>query len=168
MRGRVPIGVLVLALALGMALLLRTQMSPVAGQSDAAQATSNPAGPGAPSGSIVGGTRTSDAGGVTFRVTWQGPEAGPVFAVAMDTHSVPLDGYDLRELAVLRTDEGVVVQPTDWDAPKGGHHRSGTLSFPATTTDGAPIIGPSTKSLELTVRGVAGVAERKLQWDLPS
>ena len=64
-------------------------------------------------------TQTSEGGGVTVAVTWQGPSAGPVFDVAMDTHSVDLDGYDLRQLAVLRNDQGQEVRPNGWDAPAG-------------------------------------------------
>jgi hypothetical protein len=149
--------VVALALVLGAGLLLWPKSSPAAGELPAAPLQPNPV-----------GARTSEGGGVTIKVTWQGPDAGPVFAVVMDTHSIDLDGYNLRELATLRTDEGAEVHPSGWDAPKGGHHRSGSLTFPATTADGAPLIGPSTKSLELTVRGVAGVNERKLKWELPS
>jgi hypothetical protein len=73
-------------------------------------------------------TQTNEGGQVTIKTTWQGRGAGPVFAVVMDTHAVDLDGYDLKQLAVLRTDDGREVQPIGWDAPKGGHHRSGTLT----------------------------------------
>jgi hypothetical protein len=113
-------------------------------------------------------TRTSDGGQVTVAVTWAGPAAGPVFTVAMNTHAVDLNGYDLRQLAVLRTDKGQEVQPTGWDAPKGGHHRQGTLTFPAKTMDGSPLINPSTRSVELVIRDVAGVPERTFEWNLPS
>lgn len=110
--------------------------------------------------------QSSDAGNVTVDVTWKGRAAGPVFTVAMDTHSVDLDGYDLRTLALLRTDQGTEVQPASWDAPKGGHHREGTLTFPTTTADGKPLLGPETRSFELIIRGIAGVPERKFRWTL--
>lgn len=110
------------------------------------------------------GTQTSEGGNVTVKVTWQGTAAGPVFTVSMDTHSVDLDRYDLRQLAVLRTDQGQEIQPTGWDAPKGGHHREGTLTFPATTADGQPVVGPNTRNVELVIRNVAGVPERILRW----
>jgi hypothetical protein len=86
----------------------------------------------------------------------------------MNTHAVDLDGYDLRQLAVLRTENGQGVQPIDWDAPKGGHHRQGTLTFPAKTTDGSPLITLSTRSVEVVIRDVAGVPERTFQWNLAS
>lgn len=115
-------------------------------------------------------TQTSEGGQVTVKVTWSGRAAGPVFQVVLDTHAVDLDGYDLRQLATLRTrgtsggDGGRVAPPTDWTAPKGGHHREGALSFPTTTADGAPLIDATTRTVELTIRNVAGVAERKFQW----
>lgn len=109
-------------------------------------------------------TQTSDAGRVTVKVTWTGAASGIAFRVIMDTHSVDLDGYDLQQLAVLRTDQGLESQPSGWDAPKGGHHREGTLTFPATTADGTPLIGPSTGTIELLIRDVAGVPERSFRW----
>ncbi len=137
------------------------QTLPVAAAAIATQsATAAPSSPG------DGSTLSSEGGGVTVQVTWNGKEAGPVFTVAMDTHSVDLDIYDLRQLAELRTDQGVIVQPSSWQAPKGGHHRNGTLSFPATTPDGGAVLGPQTKSFELTIRGIANTAERKFRWDL--
>jgi hypothetical protein len=86
--------------------------------------------------------------------------------VAMDTHSVDLDAVDLGRSAVLRVDQGREVPPTGWDAPKGGHHREGKLTFPDKGADGAPLIGPDTWVVELVIRDVAGVPERTLRWDL--
>lgn len=111
-------------------------------------------------------TRTNEGGQVTVTVTWQGPAAGPRFDVVLDTHAVDLDGYDLRQLAVLRTGDGREVQPLTWDAPTGGHHREGTLVFPATTPDGTPLIGPTTGTIELVIRDIAEVPERTFQWTL--
>ncbi len=84
----------------------------------------------------------------------------------MDTHVVNLDGYDLKQLAVLRTDQGQEIQPVSWNAPTGGHHRSGTLTFPATLADGTPLIGSNTRNIELVIRNVGGVPERTLKWTL--
>ena len=109
-------------------------------------------------------TQTNEGGEVIFRVTWQGPEGGPVFKVAMDTHSVDLDGYDLGQLAVLRADDGRELQPSAWEAPKGGHHRAGTLTFPTTGDDGKAVVGRDTPGFELIIRDVAGVPERVLRW----
>ena len=84
----------------------------------------------------------------------------------MDTHSVPLDGYDLSTLSSLSTERGVVVTPVKWESPRGGHHRRGTLTFPQTQSDGAQVIDSATKYVELTIRTIDGVAERKFRWDL--
>lgn len=111
----------------------------------------------------VGGKRTSDAGSVTVDLTWDGPEAGLVFKVAMDTHSVDLDGFDLMNLALLRTDTGVEVAPITWDAAKGSHHREGRLSFPP-TADGRPLLGESVRAITVVVKDVA-TPERSFQWN---
>ena len=117
----------------------------------------------APAGDVV---QTSDEGQVKVAVTRQAEAAAPTFTVALDTHSVELDGYDLRQLAVLRTDQGREVRPSGWDAPKGGHHRSGALTFPAMASDGSPLVGPTTRELTLVIRDVAGVPERVFRWPL--
>ena len=111
-------------------------------------------------------TQTNEDRQITIKATWQGRGAGPVFAVEMDTHAVNLDGYDLKQLAVLRTDQGQEIQPVSWNAPTGGHHRSGTLTFPATLADGTPLIGSNTRNIELVIRNVGGVPERTLKWTL--
>ncbi len=113
-------------------------------------------------------TQTSEGGQVTIAATWEGEAAGPVFDVALNTHSVDLDGIDLAQSADLRADNGVEVKPAAWEAPKGGHHRSGVLTFPTTTPDGKPLIAKDTRVLMLTIRGVAGVPERVFRWELSS
>jgi hypothetical protein len=111
-----------------------------------------------------GATQTNEGGEVTIAATLQRSDTETVFNVAMNTHAVDLDGYDLKQLAVLRIDGGREVQPTSWDAPKGGHHRSGTLTFPATDADGKPLMASGTRTIELIIRNVAGVPERVLAW----
>jgi hypothetical protein len=111
-----------------------------------------------------GATQTSEGGQVTIKVVLQDTSGAPTFKITMDTHAVDLDGYDLERLAVLQTDQGQTVQPTEWDAPKGGHHREGTLTFPATAANGNTLIRPETRRIELVIRDVAGVPERTLTW----
>lgn len=101
-------------------------------------------------------TVESDGGGVTVAATWLRDQTSPAFTVALDTHSVDLDGIDLREQAVLRVN-GTEYRPTRWDAPRGGHHREGTLAFGTAQV-------PEGATVELVVRDVAGVAERTLTW----
>lgn len=145
----------------GLALILGIVISACSASPPAA-ATRGPTSTATPSTS----TQTSDEGQVTVKVTWTDPSAGLAFAVVMDTHAVDLDGYDLKQLAVLRTDQGREVQPNDWDAPKGGHHRSGTLTFPTNGPDGKSLIGPHTRTITLVIRDVAGVPERVFRWAL--
>ncbi|MBI3964990.1 MAG: hypothetical protein HY329_05080 [Chloroflexi bacterium] len=111
-------------------------------------------------------SQSSEAGQVQVVVTRQTDAATPTFEVTLDTHSVDLDGVDLGQLAVLRTGTGAEVRPTTWDAPNGGHHRKGHLSFPATTADGKSVIDEGMRSVELVIRDVAGVAERSFRWTL--
>lgn len=110
-------------------------------------------------------SRLDEQGAVTVAVTplnLGNPEDTLDFEIAMNTHSVDLS-MDLAQLATLTTDTGKSVEATAWDAPSGGHHVSGTLSFPA-AVDGAPLLeGVST--LTLTIRDV-DVPERVFVWDL--
>lgn len=109
-------------------------------------------------------TQRVEGGNVTVAVTWGGSSADPIFDITLDTHSVDLDRIDLSQLAVLRVD-GLEVQPVSWDAPKGSHHRAGTLTFPATAPDGDALIHLGTTTVELVIRDVAGVPERVFQWN---
>jgi len=84
------------------------------------------------------------------------------FDVAMNTHMVDLS-MDLAKLTTLTTDTGLTLQPTVWDAPKGGHHVEGTLAFPATQSGKA--ILDSAKQLTLTMTGVDNVT-RTFTWNL--
>ena len=113
-------------------------------------------------------TQSSSGGSVTIDVTWENlrDPSALRFSVAMNTHSVELDGFDLGKLTTLRNDQGQEVSPESWDAPQGSHHRSGTLIFPAKDGSGKPIVGPGVKSLDLVIRDVAGVKERVLKWEV--
>lgn len=120
----------------------------------------------ATSEAAVSASQSTAGGEVTITATWDGISSGPTFGIEMNTHAVDLDGYDLRQLAVLRTDSGTALQPSGWEAPAGGHHRKGTLTFPATMSDGQPIVGPATRTIELVIRDVAGVPERIFRWNI--
>ncbi len=96
-------------------------------------------------------------------IEWLGTANGLLtFAVAMNTHSVELDSYDLGEMAVLRDDLDQEYHPTSWDSGPGGHHRRGTLTFPLPNS----VSQDEAKYLQLTIRDVAGVEERILIWEL--
>jgi hypothetical protein len=92
-----------------------------------------------------------------------GSQAGKLtFEVALNTHSVDLN-MDLATLSTLTTDTGLTVQADVWDAPRGGHHVSGTLSFPS-SVDGKEILDGAAK-LTLTIKDV-DAPERTFAWDL--
>lgn len=109
----------------------------------------------------AGAQQTNDGGGVTLMATWAGPSAGAAFTVSLDTHSVDLDGLDLAA-ATLRNDRGEQLTGGAWDAPKGGHHRTGTLRFAG---DAVALLARATW-IELLVPGVGGVPERVLRWQV--
>jgi hypothetical protein len=84
------------------------------------------------------------------------------FDVSLSTHSVDLS-MDLAAEATLTTDAGTTVSPLSWDAPKGGHHVSGILTFPA-SLDGNRVLSSTTR-LTLIIRGVDS-AERIFAWNV--
>jgi hypothetical protein len=109
--------------------------------------------------------RTDAQGAVTIAVTPDNlgnPGDELVFEISMNTHSVDLS-MDLATLATLTTDNGNTVQASLWDAPRGGHHVSGKLSFPV-SMDGNSLFDGATK-LSLVIRDV-DAPERIFTWDL--
>lgn len=84
------------------------------------------------------------------------------FEVTLDTHSIDLS-MDLAALATLTIDTGQSVQAVVWDAPLGGHHVSGTLSFPA-SVESKPILDGASK-LTLIIKDV-DAPERIFSWNL--
>jgi hypothetical protein len=84
------------------------------------------------------------------------------FDISLSTHSVDLS-MDLAVLSTLTTDTGVSIQPTIWDAPRGGHHVQGKLIFPA-MQDGQSILEGASK-LTLTITDV-DAPSRVFEWEL--
>lgn len=79
------------------------------------------------------------------------------FNVSVDTHSGSLD-FDLTKISVLVDDEGNKYRPIKWEGdPPGGHHRSGTLTFPALKTEG--------RRVKVIIKNVYGVKERVFIWE---
>jgi hypothetical protein len=105
-------------------------------------------------------TQTVSGGGVTAKVTYLNPKTGDDlrFQVALDTHSVALDGYDLKSLSVLRDDTGKTYMPSAVENKGSGHHREVILIFPK--------LSPAAKRLEVVIKDVAGMKERTFRWDL--
>jgi len=123
---------------------------------------STSAGPGATADASaspeVGERQQHEAGSVTVTASWMVGTSSVL--VGMNTHSVDLDGFDLKELARVRLDGGAWASPTGWDAPKGGHHRGGTLSFGSLD----PRMLAFANVIELEIRDVA-VPSHLLRWE---
>ena len=110
-------------------------------------------------------SRTENQGAVTVKITplnLDKPGDTLNFDVSMNTHSVDL-GMDLSTLATLTTDTGLSIQAAKWEAPGGGHHADGTLSFPA-LKDGKSILDGA-KQLTLTISKIDN-ATGTFTWDL--
>jgi hypothetical protein len=71
---------------------------------------------------------------------------------------------NLATLATLTTDNGTSVQGVSWNGPRGGHHVSGILIFPASIA-GKSILNGASK-LSLTIINI-DAPERIFSWDLP-
>jgi hypothetical protein len=84
------------------------------------------------------------------------------FEVALNTHSVDLS-MDLATLATLTFGNGKSLQASLWDAPRGWHHVSGKLYFPA-LSEGQPVI-VNAGEVQLVIKNLE-VAERIFTWQL--
>jgi hypothetical protein len=81
-----------------------------------------------------------------------------IFQVSLNTHSVDLS-YDMEEVCILQDNEGRVYNVTKWKGSSpGGHHRRGTLEFPA--LEGNP------RSIKLILKGIGDVPERFFEWKI--
>ncbi len=83
------------------------------------------------------------------------------FEVSLNTHSLDLS-MDLSTLATLTTDSGLSVSASRWDAPRGGHHVQGKLSFPS-KVDGVAILDKA-KRVTLTIKNL-DAPERVFTWE---
>ena len=105
-------------------------------------------------------TQTDDQNLVTFDVTPADFSFGvPLrLKVSMNTHQGGLD-FDLTEISMLKDNEGTTYAPLGWegDAP-GGHHRSGTLTFPALSSE--------ITSINLVIENVYDIPARSFIWKL--
>ncbi len=78
--------------------------------------------------------------------------------VLINTHVGDLD-FEVDGVSSVVIDDTVEFNALSWTgSPPGGHHRSGTLTFPS--------IPPTVSKLELKIRDVYGVPVRKFIWNL--
>lgn len=76
------------------------------------------------------------------------------FDIVLNTHSVELD-QDMAKSAFLK-DERENIYPSWEGTLPGGHHRQGTLIFPA--------IRPKPKIITLILKDIGGISERTFSW----
>ena len=80
--------------------------------------------------------------------------------VALDTHSVALDGIKFEEVVALGGPDGAAIAPTAVEQAKGGgHHREAVLAFPPLPADA--------REVRIGVRNPGGIGERTVAWNLP-
>jgi hypothetical protein len=105
-------------------------------------------------------TQTVSGGGVTAKISYLNPKSSddPRFQVVLDTHSVALDGYDLKAISLLSDDTGKTYLPNTVENKGSGHHREVILTFPK--------VSPEAKRLEIVIKDVAEVKERTFRWNL--
>jgi len=105
-------------------------------------------------------TQRVAGGGVTAKVTYLNPKSAhdPRFQVALDTHSVNLDAYDLKSSSILRDNSGKTYVPISVENKGSGHHREATISFPK--------LSPEAKRVEMVIKDIGGVKERTFTWNL--
>ena len=98
-------------------------------------------------------TKTSEST-VTVGLTPAKFENGRLYVdIGVDTHSVSLDNYNLKEIAALEF-ESKSIKPVS--APKlSGHHNSGQLVFD---------IGKELDNFKIIVRDLPDIQERVFEW----
>lgn len=104
--------------------------------------------------------KTNNENDVIVEVTPKDFSSGsPVkFGIAIDVHEGSLD-FDLTKISILEDDKGNEYLPLEWQgSPPGGHHRSGTLSFPS--------LKKKTNYIKLIVKDVFDVPERVFVWEI--
>ena len=112
-------------------------------------------------------TQTAELGAITIKVTpvdLTGQDGTLDFTVVFDTHSVELDMDFSKSLALQVGDKEIL--PAAWESPSsGGHHVSGTVTFPAVDPNGESLLAGSTQ-VSLTVRIPNREETRSFTWDL--
>lgn len=148
---------------LTLAILLAATAAACGSSVSSAGAAVGPASSASPTTSAGSSTQRSEGGQVTVEATWAGLSVGASFDVKLDTHSVDLDALDLSN-AILRNNRGESLSAVPWTAPKGGHHREGTLTFPGSVA----MFFAGATSIDLVLAGVGDLPERTLHWQIGS
>src|SRR3990172_1644550 len=104
-------------------------------------------------------TREAEAASVTIKVTYKNPfdKASHVFKIVFDTHSVSLDEYKLEDVSILRFN-GKTYSAALASSEGSGHHREAVIEFKGADAS-------TQESVELVIKGVAGVEERVFRFE---
>lgn len=106
----------------------------------------------APSSSAA--MRTSDEGQVSVDITPKKFDGGKIyFDIGVNTHSVDLSKFELKEITLLETD-GKKLYP-EFAPPLTGHHNSGQLVFS---------VKEEPKEYRIIITGLAAAGERVFSW----
>lgn len=101
-----------------------------------------------------------------------------VFTVTMESGSVDLRTYNVKEKSLLRNDKEISITPWQWSEARGStsRHLEGVLSFQQMTKADEHLIGhligehlpgePPPVWLELVLEGLPGGGEAVFRWDL--
>jgi hypothetical protein len=102
-----------------------------------------------------------------------------VFTIILDSTSIDLRAYSVKENSILRNDKGVEVVALHWLEGSGStpRHVEGVLSFPQRTESGTPMMGhlvgkhlpgeSPAKFLDLLLKDLLGSQEIVFRWELP-
>ncbi len=105
-------------------------------------------------------SQENEGGNVTVKVKPKVLKIGekPSFNIVFETHSVDL-AFDVAQISSFVDDKSNIYSNSNWKGTvPGGHHREGTLTFNTVLSE--------TKFVELIIKDVGGVSQRKLKWEL--
>jgi hypothetical protein len=122
----------------------------------------------APSLDAADMTREAQAGAITVKATLLNMADTAAesldFQIVLETHSVDLT-FDLATMTVLRAGEEELA-PISWTpSAANGHHVTGTLSFPATTADGASL-HTEVPEVTMVISGLPNAEDVSFTWEL--
>lgn len=113
--------------------------------------------------------KTDMQSSVTVGVAFKNPEEKDEdyfnFEVALNTHSVDLDGYDLSKMTSLNVgDEIEITKDIQWTMVEGGgHHVSGTIKVPR-QYEGEKIDYKDKEYIRLEIMKLDGINSRVFEW----
>ncbi len=114
--------------------------------------------------------RTDTQGSVSVGVAFLNPvEEDPDyfnFEVALNTHSVDLDEYDLSEMTTLHVEDQLqITEGIQWtDVQGGGHHVSGIIKVPKSWEEGN-LNYKDVKEIQLIIENLDGIDSRIFLWE---